>query len=819
MTNEELAKYYVRPVKDWDRLNSELKVVRENESGIDLINYFLVLADIISYARKQGIFVGLGRGSAAGSYLTYILGITGVNPLEHDLPFSRFLSNVRISNNSMPDIDTDLPTTKRQIILDYIFDKYKDKACHVAIFSSLKIKNALQDCFRALITQPSELEIDNCKKSGDLTKSNQLAIKLKQQTEEFNLIRKSLEALIPGATDTEILHGYTNSDGLYSPGLLETNKLFADWVKRNPVLFETTEKILGLPRHIGRHAGGILISPVSLPSIVPVFKDNNAPVIVYDKKISAKHGLIKYDLLGLTALDFVQDCVDLLKKDGINIDIFNLPDNPKMYDVFTDGYCFGLFQWSTSGGARFAKKLKPKSLDDICVGTALNRPGSLDAMIKISDTEEMSAADVYIKRKNKELPVEYLHKDLEPILKSTFGVFVYQEQVMEALQKLFGYSEQESDYVRSKISEKDVRSFEKVKQDAQVLLTKGWSQKQIDDIYQQILAFSRYSFCKAHAYSYGILSYLTAYLKSNYPLYWWAGVLTNSSEEEINKYWSEVYQFIGFPDINELSDRYKIKNGKLIPPISCIKGVGDAVIAEINKNGPYTTLEDFFVKTSRRIINVGVVQKLVITGALDSLFGREFHSPEAKLRYVFAILKKNDKDNLPEKFQNLNPYEWYLELKRTLPSSAASLYQAIKKTPEVKMPFITKDLGENVFGSALRGKYVLVNGKGLQNLINEMSGMGKSYVEVCAYGYVKSLRRFSYKGNTRSAIEVNIDFDFLPYSGVIWAPYDEKEPECNSYLLDKNAYLFTLRVKSEEGKEVQIMSVKKILMEKKEEAK
>jgi DNA polymerase III alpha subunit len=311
-----------------------------------------------------------------------------------------------------------------------------------------------------------------------------------------------------------------------------------------------------------------------------------------------------------------------------------------------------------------------------------------------------------------------------------------------------------------------------------------------------------------------MLSYITAWLKYHYPLNWWAAVLTHSSEDEINSYWTDIYQYVGSPSVTDLSDKYVIKNGKLIPPISCIKGVGDAVIAEINSKGPYTSLENFFEKTSRRIINVGVVQKLVITGALDSLLGREFHSPEAKLRYVFALLKKNDKDNLPEKFQNLNPFEWYLELKRTLPSSAASLYQAIKKTSEVKMPFITKDLGENVFGSALRGKYVLVNGKGLQSLINEMSGMGKSYVEVCAYGYVKSLRRFSYKGNTRSAIEVIIDFDHLPIKLCIWPGWEDKEPECNSYLTDKEAYLFTLKISSVEGKEVQVTKVNKILIEK-----
>lgn len=321
----------------------------------------------------------------------------------------------------------------------------------------------------------------------------------------------------------------------------------------------------------------------------------------------------------------------------------------------------------------------------------------------------------------------------------------------------------------------------------------------------------------SHAVSYSTLSYITAWLKYHYPLQWWASVLTHSSEDEITKYWIDVHQFIGFPSVTELSDQYKIKNNKLIPPISSIKGIGPAVLKEINTKGPYISLEDFFEKTSRRIINVGIVQKLTIAGAFDTLINREFYSPETKLRYVFAILKKNDKDNFPEKFQNLNSFEWYMELKKILPASSASLYQAVKKTPEIKMPFITKDLGENVFASALRGKYILINGKGLQNLIQEMSGIGSGYVEVCAYGFVKSLRRFSYKGNTKSAIEVNIDFDYLPITSVIWPGYDSNEPECNSFLTEKEAYLFTLKIRPEEGKEVQITKVNKILITKKEE--
>ena len=814
---EDITKYFIRPVENWDRVNTELKVIQNNKQGIDLASYFIVLADIINNARKNGIIIGPGRGSAAGCYIAYLMGILDINPIKHNLPFARFLSEARINKGSLPDIDSDVPTSKREEVLQYAYNKYGDKCAHVCTFAYLKLKNSLLDVYRAMVTQPMELEIDNAKRSGDLQLNAALASKLRKQTDEFELMRKSLETIVPGVNDQELIHGYKDSEGILHPGLLESNNLFASWTKKYPELFEITEKILGLPRHIGVHAGGLIIAPVSLPEIVPVMQVDGVPVVVYDKKVIQKQGLIKFDILGITTLDLIQGCLDELKNRNINLDIYNLPDNPDMWDIFLDGKCHTIFQWNKSSAARFAQKLKPRSFKDLADGVALNRPGALDAIMTLSDGTKMTAADVYLGRKSGELPIEYLHPSLEPILKDTLGVAFLQELIMKIMTDLFGYSEEQADDVRSQISDKNVKAFEQIKKDAQSLLAKGWKQDQIDELYNQILAFSRYGFNSAHSVSYATLSYITAWLKYHYPLEWWRSVLTHSKEEDVLKYWTSVYQFIGSPDVNELSDQYKIKNNKLVPPISSIKGIGDAVLNEINKNGPYTSLEDFFNKTSRRIINVGVVQKLAISGAFDSLINREFYNPESKLRYVFAILKKNDKENFPEKFQNLTPYEWYLELKRILPASAASLYGSIKKTPSVKMPFITKDLGENVSAQALRGKYVLVNGKGLNSIIEEMSLVGRGYVEVCAYGYVKSLRRFSYKNNSRSAIEVNIDFDFLPYSGVIWAPYEESEPECNSYLLDKECYLFNLKVTGTEGKEIQITKVTKILMEKKDD--
>lgn len=491
---EDITKYFIRPVKYKERLELELKVIQQNERGVDLTSYFTVLADITTWAKNNGIVKGPGRGSAAGSYVAYLLGITDIDPISFNLPFSRFLSNARINKGSMPDIDLDFPTSKRKELLDYVFEKYKEKAAHVAIFSSLKLKNSLLDVFRAMVTQPTELEIDNAKKSSDIQKMNQLHSKLRIQTEEFAFMRKSLDTLVPGASDNEIIHGYSDSDGIYHPGLLESNKMFADWTKKYPEIFEMTEKVLGLPRHIGTHAGGIVIAPMSLPEVVPVFKDNGVNVISYDKKIIGKHGLVKYDLLGVTSLDHIQTCLDLLKNKGINLDIYNLPENEKMWDVFLDGRCQGIFQWSTSGGARFAKKLKPRCFKDLSDGVALNRPGALDAIVTLPDGTEMTAADVYLKRKSGELPVSYLHPSLEPILKETLGVAFFQENIMQIMIDLFKYTEEEADDVRSKISDKDVKSFEKIKQDAQKLLIKGWKQSQIDELYSQILAFSRYGF-------------------------------------------------------------------------------------------------------------------------------------------------------------------------------------------------------------------------------------------------------------------------------------------------------------------------------------
>lgn len=792
------------PPEYQSRLKEELDVVVNN--GIkDFMPYFITLKEFIDWCKEHNVLVGPARGSVGGTLIGYLLGLHALDPIKYKLPFKRFLSVSRLKK-STPDIDIDYPTGARDQLNNFLFDKYGDRCSFVATFSMLKLKNSLMDSWRINVTQPTEMQISQLKTQGKANDAALISHDLEKRSEEFNDIRKSLGKKPIGFTDQEWLLGCTKDD-IFFPGLLETNEVFDKWTKRNPKVLETVQEIMGIPRSIGQHAAGVIICDQPIYEICPVLKIDGKNVAAYDKKTIPKLGLIKNDNLGLTCLNFIGDCLGLLKEKGISFDPWNLPDDPKVYSIFMDGTCRTIFQHDTMGGASFVKKLKPTCFDHIAYSVALNRPGALDAKVRVNDTLEISGADAFVLRKAGRLPVTYIHPDLEPLLKETLGIMVYQENTMQVLQALAGYSEEESDNIRSAISDKNPDAFSDVKQRLQNLTSKGWTKNQVDELFQQIVAWGSYGFNKSHAYGYAKLAYCTAYLKYYYPLEWWCSVLSNSTPDEImEKFWPEVGKIISDTDINASKERFVIKDGKLVPPLKLISNLGETALKEISSKTPFTDLPDFMSKINARVVNKRVVENLIKSGCMDKLFDPSF-SLKDKIGQYYQLKEKRESKKqdltLFNALTDITPYGEYLLAKEVLPICNKSLSEAVKKSFNISKPFITLSHytkeGKEFDMSTLRGSdFTLVNGDDFMSMIDVVDNSEEGYADVCVYGYVLAARKFAYRSKKhnaeKQALELTLDFDCNMIKTVCWPRKDDFVPKIAGLVEEKKAYLFKVRI-------------------------
>ncbi len=782
--------------------------------------YDLEVEDDHSFLTSSGIV----HNSAGGSLVAYLLGITEIDPIQYDIPFSRFLSKSRLKK-SVPDIDVDFevnsnnPKLHRDFINEYIFNKYGEKAAQIATFGMLKLKNSLQDSFRIHVVQPTENKIQKLYKETKKNEAEVLENWLKTERFEFDSVRKNFGKMPAGISDLEWLVGY-NQDEIFYPGLLETNNIFAKWAEKYPQVIETAKLLLGIPRNIGKHAAGIVIADRSIFELCGVMKIDGKNVISYNKKDVSKLGLIKNDNLGLTCLNFIGDTLRQLKKKGIELDPWNLPESKEVFESFLDGKCLTIFQHETTGGANFVKKLNPKTKEDLFVSVALNRPGALDAKIKISTGEELCAADVFVKRKNKEIPVEYIHSDLESILKNSYGVYVFQEQVMLSLQLLLGYTEEESDAIRSAISDKNIQVFEEVKNRLYLLKQRNWSDEQINTFFQQIVAFSGYAFNKAHACAYGLLAYTTAYLKFYYPLEWWAAVLSNSNPDEvIEKYWQEINFFVEQPNINLSKKYYIIDNNKLIPPLNLIKNIGEKALDEISSKAPFSNFDDFYLRINKRTVNKKVILNLLESGSLNCLFSNQIKLHEKK-RIFFELKmnyeKKKKIDATEEELKELNDYEEYLLAKEVLPISTLLLSKAILNSSNINRPFVNVQYYTDDFKiiniNSLRGTLPLVSGNKLQFIVDNVQNYENLFIEVCCYGYVLEIRQFNYYSKTynmnKIGIEISISFDNFIQKILLWPNKAETISKVAAYIREKQAFLFKLKI--DKQKKILITGIEEI---------
>ena len=566
-----------------ERLHYELNVIHT----MGYVDYFLIVWDFIHYARSQNIMVGPGRGSAAGSIVSYCLGITNIDPIKYNLLFERFLNPERVS---MPDIDVDFCFERRQEVIDYVVRKYgKDQVAQIVTFGTLAAKGVVRDVGRVLDMPYARCDAIAKMIPGDLGMTLEKA--LKQSTDLRNAYNQ----------DPEVKY-----------------------------LIDMSMRLEGLPRHTSMHAAGVVISRTSVDEYVPLSRAADGTITTQFTMTTLEElGLLKMDFLGLRTLTVIQNAVKAAEKNRhIVIDIDNIDYNDKaVLESIGSGKDDGVFQLESSGMKSFMKELKPESLEDIIAGISLYRPGPMDFIPK------------YLKGKNDRDSITYDCPQLEHILKPTHGCIVYQEQVMQIVRDLAGYTMGRSDLVRRAMSKKKTAVMEKERQNfvygnpeegVAGCVSNGIDEKTANHIYDEMIDFAKYAFNKSHAAAYAVVSYQTAYLKYYYPQEYMAALLTSVMDNltKVSEYILTCRQMeiaILPPDINEGESGFSVSGQSIRYGLSAIKSVGRSVVElivdERKKNGLFTSLEDFVDRMSNKEVNRRTLENFIKSGALDTLPG------------------------------------------------------------------------------------------------------------------------------------------------------------------------------------------------------
>ncbi len=548
-----------------DRLKHELKII--NQMGF--ADYFLIVYDFILFARKNDIYVGPGRGSSAGSLVAYVLGITHIDPIKYGLLFERFLNPERIS---LPDIDIDFPDDKRSLIIDYVAKKYgSEQVAHIITFGTFAAKQSIRDVGKALAIPSYQLD--------------------------------RMSKMIPNQPKIKLADVYNSN--------INFKKLIND-DKKHETLYRLASKIEGLPRHSSLHAAGIVLSDKPLVNYVPLMQiDDNLNVTQYSMDYLENIGLNKMDFLGLRNLTIIANVTDNLE----NFNIFDIPLNDAAtFKLLSEGNTSGIFQLESYGMSKLMTQMKPFEFNDIVAAIALYRPGP------------MANIPTYLKRRfNKEV-ITYLHDDLKPILSETYGIIVYQEQIMQIAQKMAGLSLAKADILRKAMSDKNATALSSLREEFILgSLKKGYLKKDAIEVYNLIEKFANYGFNKAHSVAYSLIAYQMAYLKTNHYFQFYLALLNSviGGPKKTREYTIECKRRnieILKPNINYSVDTFiKHQNGILFP-LTAIKGVGKLVCDKIKlerENGLFKDYFDFVARANVIKINKTTIESLIYAGALD----------------------------------------------------------------------------------------------------------------------------------------------------------------------------------------------------------
>lgn len=593
------------------QLDYELSVIQK----MGYVDYFLIVWDFINFARTHGIPVGPGRGSAAGSLVSYTTGITNIDPIRYNLLFERFLNPERVT---MPDIDIDFCYERRGEVIDYVVEKYgKDCVTQIVTFGTLAARGVIRDVGRVM-----DLPYNFCDTIA------------KNIPNELNItIDKALKM------NPELRAMYESDPQVHT-------------------LIDMSKRLEGLPRHTSMHAAGVVISQKAMDEYVPLSRSSDGTITTQFVMTTIEElGLLKMDFLGLRTLTVIKDAADLVEKNhGVRIDVDHIDyvgerdenvrlidyNDKKVLDSIGTGKCEGIFQLESAGMKNFMKELKPQSLEDIIAGISLYRPGPMDFIPK------------YIKGKNESGSITYVCKELEPILEPTYGCIVYQEQVMQIVQNLAGYTMGQADNIRRAMSKKKQYVIDAERQNfvygneeqgIKGCVNNGISEQAANEIYDSMVDFAKYAFNKSHAAAYAVVAYQTAYLKYYYPVEFMAALMTSviDNTRKVSEYIYTCRQMgikVLPPDINEGEGTFSPSAEGIRYGMYAIKSIGRPVINQIleerKANGKFTTLQSFLERVSGREVNKRAVENLIKAGACDCLDGNR-----QQMMQVFTMLMDN----------------------------------------------------------------------------------------------------------------------------------------------------------------------------------
>ncbi|MFB5164801.1 DNA polymerase III subunit alpha [Parageobacillus toebii] len=557
------------------RLEYELDVIQQ----MDFSDYFLIVWDFMNFARKKGIVTGPGRGSAAGSLVAYALYITDIDPIQYGLLFERFLNPERVS---MPDIDIDFPDDRREEVIQYVANKYGQQyVAQIITFGTFGAKAALRDIGKVLQIDSKEME---------------------------NIIK-----YVPNKHGITIQEAYHQSFAFRQA--VQASSLLKQWIA-------IAMKVEGLPRHTSTHAAGVIISSEPLSQIVPLQQGHGELYLTqYPMDVLERLGLLKMDFLGLRTLTLLEHICRLIQQQtGKTIDVRSIPlDDRKTYELVSKGDTNGIFQLESDGMKQVLKQLKPSQFEDIVAVNALYRPGPIDYIPS------------YIRRKHGEEKVSYLHPDLAPILAPTYGVLIYQEQIMQIAANIAGFSLGKADLLRRAVAKKKKEILDQQRNEfVQGCIDQGYDEGFANDVYDMIVRFANYGFNRSHAVAYSMLSYQLAYLKAHYPLYFYTALLTSviGDEEKVSLYIYEARRKqieLLPPSINQSRYSFSVEHEKIRYSLAAIKHVGIAAVKAIvqeRKKGPFADFFDFCVRLFGKGINRKTIESLILSGCFDE-FGIE----------------------------------------------------------------------------------------------------------------------------------------------------------------------------------------------------
>lgn len=618
------------------RLDYELGTIK----SMGYVDYFLIVWDFINFAKSHGIAVGPGRGSAAGSIVAYCLKITDIDPIRYQLLFERFLNPERVS---MPDIDVDFCYERRQEVIDYVVEKYgKDQVAQIVTFGTLAARGVIRDVGRVM-----DLPYSLCDQVSKMVPA------------ELNI---TLDLALQKNPELKALY---ESD---------------EQVKK---LIDMSKRLEGLPRHTSMHAAGVVISRTSIDEYVPLSRGADGTIVTQFTMTTLEElGLLKMDFLGLRTLTVIQDAVKMIEKDyGVKLDLEHIDyDDKKVMDSLGTGKNEGVFQLESGGFKTFMKELKPTTLEDIIAGISLYRPGPMDFIPK------------YLKGKNDPASITYTCPQLEPILKPTYGCIVYQEQVMQIVRDLAGYTLGRSDLVRRAMSKKKAAVMAKERQNfvygnaeegVKGCIANGIDEKTANQIYDDMTDFAKYAFNKSHAAAYAVVAYQTAFLKFYYPKEFMAALMTSVMDNttKVSEYILACRNMgipILPPDINEGYSGFSVSGNGIRYGLSAIKSVGravvDVIIAERENGGLFKSLDDFVSRMSNKEVNKRTLESFIKSGALDTLPGTRKQKLivsgdllESKAREkktvmegqlsFFDLATEEEKDNFQITFPNVGEYD------------------------------------------------------------------------------------------------------------------------------------------------------------------